>query len=121
MITRSPAATQRAATARPMPVPPPVTRTVRLMNMPSSSFRSKRRLAPGSEPNDMREVDPGWGIGGDEMGGRMSNRGDSVDEIAVGWERERPGTPVDSIGVVTRIWRLGKLFADDRRRVLVAA
>jgi DNA-binding MarR family transcriptional regulator len=55
------------------------------------------------------------------MGEPVTNRGDSVDEIAVGWERERPGTPVDSIGVVTRIWRLGKLFADDRRRVLVAA
>jgi DNA-binding MarR family transcriptional regulator len=41
-----------------------------------------------------------------------------VEEIAAAWERERPGTPVDSIGVVTPLWRLAKLFADDRRRLL---
>ncbi len=41
-----------------------------------------------------------------------------VGEIAAAWERERPGTPVDSIGVVTPLWRLAKLFADDRRRLL---
>jgi DNA-binding MarR family transcriptional regulator len=39
-------------------------------------------------------------------------------EIAAAWERERPGTPVDSIGIVTPLWRLAKLFADDRRRLL---
>ena len=46
---------------------------------------------------------------------------DDVAEIAAAWQRERPGTPVSSIGVVTRIWRLGKLFGDDRRRVLAAS
>ena len=44
-----------------------------------------------------------------------------VAEIAAAWERERPGTPVDSIGVVTPLWRLAKLFADDRRRLLADA
>lgn len=44
-----------------------------------------------------------------------------VGEIAAAWERERPGTPVDSIGIVTPLWRLAKLFADDRRRVLADA
>ena len=44
-----------------------------------------------------------------------------VSAIAEAWERERPGTPVDSIGVVTPLWRLAKLFADDRRRVLADA
>ena len=44
-----------------------------------------------------------------------------VAEIAAAWERERPGTPVGSIGVVTPLWRLAKLFADDRRRVLADA
>jgi DNA-binding MarR family transcriptional regulator len=44
-----------------------------------------------------------------------------VSEIAAAWERERPGTPVDSIGVVTPLWRLAKLFADDRRRLLAEA
>ncbi|MFE7116013.1 MarR family winged helix-turn-helix transcriptional regulator [Streptomyces sp. NPDC057654] len=46
---------------------------------------------------------------------------DQVDEIAAAWQRERPGTPVGAIGVVTRVWQLAKLFGDDRRRVLAAA
>ncbi|MGV4924380.1 MarR family transcriptional regulator [Streptomyces sp. BHT-5-2] len=41
-----------------------------------------------------------------------------VDEIAAAWQRERPGTPVSSIGIVTPLWRLAKLLGDDRRRVL---
>lgn len=41
-----------------------------------------------------------------------------VSEIAAAWQRERPGLPTSSIAVVTPIWRLAKLFADDRRRVL---
>jgi DNA-binding MarR family transcriptional regulator len=41
-------------------------------------------------------------------------------EIAAAWERELPGTPVASIEIVTPIFRLAKLFADDRRRVLHA-
>jgi DNA-binding MarR family transcriptional regulator len=43
---------------------------------------------------------------------------DDVDEIQRAWERERPGTPVASIGIITRIWRAGKLLADERRRTL---
>lgn len=43
---------------------------------------------------------------------------DAVDEIAAAWRRERPGTPVASIGVITRVWRLSKLFADHRRHTL---
>jgi DNA-binding MarR family transcriptional regulator len=39
-------------------------------------------------------------------------------EIAAAWQRERPGTPATSIEIVTPLWRLAKLFADDRRRVL---
>ncbi|WEB43129.1 MarR family transcriptional regulator [Streptomyces yunnanensis] len=41
-----------------------------------------------------------------------------VEEITAAWQRERPGTPVSSIGIVTPIWRLAKLLGDDRRRVL---
>ena len=41
-------------------------------------------------------------------------------EIAAAWRRERPGLPVSSIEIVTPIWRLAKLLADDRRRVLQA-
>jgi DNA-binding MarR family transcriptional regulator len=54
-------------------------------------------------------------------GEQPHDRPDHVDEIAAAWRRERPGTPVDGIGVVTRIWRLAKLFEDDRRRTLAAA
>lgn len=42
-------------------------------------------------------------------------------DIAAAWERERPGTPATSIGIVTPIWQLAKLFGDDRRRVLARA
>ncbi|MGW0810322.1 MarR family winged helix-turn-helix transcriptional regulator [Nonomuraea sp. NPDC002799] len=42
-------------------------------------------------------------------------------EIAAAWQRERPGTPTDSIEIVTPIWRLAKILADDRVRVLRAA
>jgi len=42
----------------------------------------------------------------------------SAAEIAAAWRRERPGTPTESIEIVTPIWRLAKLFADDRSRVL---
>ncbi|MFH9422643.1 MarR family winged helix-turn-helix transcriptional regulator [Streptomyces sp. NPDC017529] len=44
-----------------------------------------------------------------------------VQEIADAWERERPGTPVSSIGIVTPLWQLAKLLGDDRRRVLARA
>jgi DNA-binding MarR family transcriptional regulator len=44
-----------------------------------------------------------------------------VADIAAAWQRERPGTPVSSIEIVTPIWRLAKLLADHRRRVLAAA
>jgi DNA-binding MarR family transcriptional regulator len=43
---------------------------------------------------------------------------DAVDEIENAWRRERPTTPVASIGVITRIWRLAKLLGDERRRML---
>jgi DNA-binding MarR family transcriptional regulator len=42
----------------------------------------------------------------------------SAAEIAAAWRRERPGTPTESIEIVTPIWWLGKLFADDRGRAL---
>ncbi|HZE37216.1 MAG TPA: MarR family transcriptional regulator [Stackebrandtia sp.] len=51
----------------------------------------------------------------------MANPPTSPAEIAAAWQRERPGTPTDSIEIVTPIWRLGKYFADDRARVLRAA
>jgi DNA-binding MarR family transcriptional regulator len=43
---------------------------------------------------------------------------DDADRIRQAWERERPGTPTASIGVITRIWRIGKLLSDERRRTL---
>jgi DNA-binding MarR family transcriptional regulator len=41
---------------------------------------------------------------------------DGVDRIQRAWRRERPGMPVASIGVITRIWRIAKLLEDERRR-----
>lgn len=46
---------------------------------------------------------------------------DPVDATALAWLAERPGTPVEGIGVVTRIWRLAKLLGEDRRRTLAEA
>jgi DNA-binding MarR family transcriptional regulator len=43
---------------------------------------------------------------------------DSVDAIALAWLRERPQTPVESIGIVTRLWHAAKLLGDDRTRLL---
>lgn len=45
---------------------------------------------------------------------------DRVDAIALGWLRERPGTPVEGIGIVTRVWQCAKLLGEDRGRVLAA-
>ena len=42
-----------------------------------------------------------------------------MDDIARAWLRERPGTPVGSIGVITRIWWIGKLLDDDRRTTVL--
>ncbi|MBB6170821.1 DNA-binding MarR family transcriptional regulator [Nocardiopsis mwathae] len=41
-----------------------------------------------------------------------------MDRIQKAWLRERPGTPVDSIGVITRVWQVAKLLDDDRRRTM---
>lgn len=46
---------------------------------------------------------------------------DPVDATALAWLRERPGTPVEGIGIVTRMWRLAKILGEDRRRVLAEA
>ncbi|MCM6774773.1 MarR family transcriptional regulator [Nocardia sp. CDC159] len=46
---------------------------------------------------------------------------DAADRIAAAWNRERPGTSTESIGIVTRLWQLAKIFGEDRRRVLAAA
>ncbi|MGW5677990.1 MarR family winged helix-turn-helix transcriptional regulator [Streptomyces sp. NPDC003860] len=45
----------------------------------------------------------------------------SAQDIADAWARELPDVPVSSIGVVTPLWQLAKLFGDDRRRVLTGA
>ena len=52
------------------------------------------------------------------QGAEPADRLSSPTEIAEAWRRERPGTPTDSIEIVTPIWRLAKLFAEDRARVL---
>ncbi|WP_190821591.1 MarR family winged helix-turn-helix transcriptional regulator [Saccharopolyspora pogona] len=39
-------------------------------------------------------------------------------DIATAWQRELPGVNTDSIEVITPIWRIAKVLADDRRRTL---
>ena len=39
-------------------------------------------------------------------------------DIAAAWQRELPGVPTASIEVVTPLWRIAKLLADDRRHTL---
>lgn len=46
------------------------------------------------------------------------HRQDTIEEIRLAWERELPGTPSGSIGVITRVWRAAKLLTDERRRTL---
>lgn len=41
--------------------------------------------------------------------------------IAEAWQRERPGTPTNSIRIVTPLWRLAKILGDERRRILAEA
>jgi DNA-binding MarR family transcriptional regulator len=55
------------------------------------------------------------------MAGQRLNPDDPIDDIALSWLRERPGTPVEGIGIVTRIWHIAKLLGEERRRVLAAA
>lgn len=39
-------------------------------------------------------------------------------DIAASWERELPGVRTGSIEVITPLWRIAKVLADDRRRTL---
>ena len=54
----------------------------------------------------------------DDTHGEGAPATDGVDRIQRAWLRERPGTPVGSIGVITRIWRVGKVLGEERRRTL---
>jgi DNA-binding MarR family transcriptional regulator len=39
-------------------------------------------------------------------------------DIAAAWNRELPGVRTEAIGIITPIWRIAKVLADDRRRTL---
>jgi DNA-binding MarR family transcriptional regulator len=41
-----------------------------------------------------------------------------VADIAASWQRELPGVRTESIEIITPIWRIAKILADDRRRTL---
>ncbi|MEQ0559669.1 MarR family transcriptional regulator [Amycolatopsis sp. NEAU-NG30] len=41
-------------------------------------------------------------------------------DIAESWQRELPGVRTESIEIITPVWRIAKLLADDRRRTLAA-
>ncbi|MGX1676336.1 MarR family winged helix-turn-helix transcriptional regulator [Streptomyces sp. NPDC055400] len=53
-----------------------------------------------------------------EIGPEDQERAPSATDIATAWQRERTGTPTESIEIVTPIWWLAKLFTDDRNRAL---
>jgi len=40
-------------------------------------------------------------------------------DIAASWQRELPGVRTGSIEIITPVWRIAKVLADDRRRTLV--
>ncbi|WP_330473293.1 MarR family winged helix-turn-helix transcriptional regulator [Terrabacter sp. C0L_2] len=46
--------------------------------------------------------------------------GDQVGRIIEAWQRERPDVDVSSIGIITPLWRLGALAAENRTRELAA-
>ncbi|WP_433891489.1 MarR family winged helix-turn-helix transcriptional regulator [Streptomyces sp. CA-111067] len=86
------------------------------------------------DPDDGVSADPGGGSGHsggpggpggpggtDERDGPGPATPYPVAEIAAAWQRESPGTPTESIEIVTPIFRLAKLFTDDRARALHAA
>jgi DNA-binding MarR family transcriptional regulator len=39
-------------------------------------------------------------------------------DIAAAWQRELPGVRTESIEIITPLWRIAKVLADDRRRTL---
>jgi DNA-binding MarR family transcriptional regulator len=41
-------------------------------------------------------------------------------DIAAAWQRELPGVRTESIEIITPVWRIAKVLADDRRRTLAA-
>jgi DNA-binding MarR family transcriptional regulator len=45
---------------------------------------------------------------------------DRVDRVEAGWRRERPGIDVSSVGIVTRIWRIGRHLDRHRKERLEA-
>ncbi len=46
------------------------------------------------------------------------NDNDDVDSIQRGWEQERPDLEVDSIAIITRIWRIARRLEQHRQRLL---
>lgn len=45
---------------------------------------------------------------------------DRVDRVEAGWRRERPDIDVSSVGIVTRIWRIGRHLDRHRKERLEA-
>lgn len=64
--------------------------------------------------NDVDEVSAGSDQGEDEGHPPV----DGVDRIEADWNRERPDIDVSSVGVITRIWRIGRHLERGRDEVL---
>jgi DNA-binding MarR family transcriptional regulator len=61
---------------------------------------------------------PGYSEAGDYPDGAAARW--PAAEIAAAWQRELPGARTESIEVITPVWRIAKVLADDRRRTLAA-
>lgn len=70
--------------------------------------------ASGAAP-DVPPAHPGPRSGHDDVGAR-----DDVDRVELDWRRERPDIDVASIGIVSRIWRVGRHLEQQRKAQLDA-
>jgi DNA-binding MarR family transcriptional regulator len=75
--------------------------------------------AVGEEKMGMQDGSDGGGAG---SAGRPYDpeRPDRVDRVEAGWRRERPDIDVSSVGIVTRIWRIGRHLERHRKDRLEA-
>ena len=77
-----------------------------MSNQPASNQSASNQTVPDRPGADEYPLDPP---------GRQP-----AAEIAAAWRRELPDLPTGSIEVITPLWRVAKILADDRRRTLAA-
>jgi len=53
-----------------------------------------------------------------QAGGTVDDGEDAIDRIEAAWRRERPDVDVSSVGIVSRIWRIGRHLEQARKERL---